>query len=436
MIRFIATALSITLVAACSDGEPPESAAAVPGDIDIFCGKLIDGLADTAMNNVSVSIREGRVIDLRDDAAAIEDALDLSGYTCLPGLIDTHVHLALLAEDSSDMEVYYRRPVSETTDIGEANARRTLDAGFTTVRNVGDYFPAVVADLKRREADGSLEGPRIQTAGPYLTVPGGGGDLVIPGIDESRIPAEARLGVARGPEDFALKAEAALDAGADLIKIIASGAVFAFGGVPGAPEMRPEEIEVVVEVARARGAKVTAHAHGAQSIKDAILAGVDSIEHASLADDEAISLAAKGDVAFSMDVYNGTYTAEVGEAAGYPEEFMRKNEETTEAQRLVFEKAYAAGVPILYGTDAGVYPHGLNARQFEVMVARGMAPMDAIRSASSVAAAHMSWDADVGAIEVGRYGDLIAVRGDPLTDIAVLQDVAYVVKGGEVQKAP
>jgi imidazolonepropionase-like amidohydrolase len=294
----------------------------------------------------------------------------------------------------------------------------------------------VVADLKRREAEGTLYGPRIQTAGPYLTIPGGGGDLVIPGVDEARIPPEARQGVARGAAEFARKAEAALDRGADMIKVIASGAVFAFGGVPGAPEMSPDEIGAVVDVAHARGVKVTAHAHGAQSIKDAILAGVDSIEHASLADDEAIALAAQHGVALSMDVYNGSYTAEVGAAQDYPEEFMRKNEETTEAQRIVFEKAYAAGVPILYGTDAGVYPHGLNARQFEVMVARGMAPMDAIRSATSVAARHMQLDDDVGAIEAGRYGDLIAVDGDPLEDIAVLEDVAWVIKGGVVQKSP
>jgi predicted amidohydrolase YtcJ len=219
-----------------------------------------------------------------------------------------------------------------------------------------------------------------------------------------------------------------------MIKIIASGAVFAIGGVPGAPEMTPQEIAAVVEVAHAAGVKVTAHAHGAQSIKDAILAGVDSIEHASLGDDEAVALAAEHGVAFSMDVYNGTFTAEVGEALGYPEEFMRKNDETTEAQRVVFEKAHAAGVPILYGTDAGVLQHGLNARQFEVMVRRGMTPMEALKSATSVAAEHMGMSADVGAIEAGRYGDLIAVRGNPLNDVTLLQDIPVVIKGGTVVK--
>ena len=176
------------------------------------------------------------------------------------------------------MTVYYRRSTAESTRLAEDNALKMLAAGFTTARNVGDYFPAVVTDIRRRIDAGEIPGPRIQTAGPYLTIPGGGGDLVIPGVDEALIPPGARLGVARGPEEFAARTQAAIDQGAEFIKIIASGAVFAFGGVPGEPEMTPEEIAAVVRVAHAKGIKVTAHAHGAQSIKDAIRAGVDSIE--------------------------------------------------------------------------------------------------------------------------------------------------------------
>jgi imidazolonepropionase-like amidohydrolase len=179
---------------------------------------------------------------------------------------------------------------------------------------------------------------------------------------------------------------------------------------------------------------VTAHAHGAQSIKDAILAGADSIEHASLADDEAITMAAEHDVAFSMDVYNGNYIATAGREQGWPEEFLRKNDETVDEQRKVFAKAYKAGVPIIYGTDSAVYPHGDNALQFPIMVEHGMTPMDAIRSATSVAARYIGRANQVGAIEEGRFGDLIAVRGDPLDDITVLQDVDVVVKGGLVFK--
>ncbi len=423
--------LAITALLLCACEREPE---AVDEVLAIRCGNLIDGLADEARGGALVIVRNGRIETVAEIGEIPEDAtvLDLSAYTCLPGLIDTHTHLALNHDDSSDLTIYYRRPMAETMAITFANAERTLNAGFTTVRNVGDYFPEAILVARDRIRAGDTPGPRIQTAGSYLTIPGGGGDLVVPGRDQAEIPPNVRVGVAQGPDEFAAAAQRVLDNGADMIKIIASGAVFAYGGVPGSPEMTREEIAAVVDVARAAGVRVTAHAHGAQSIKDAILAGVDSIEHASLADDEAIALAAEHGVAFSMDVYNGTFTAEVGEELGYPEEFMRKNDETTEAQRVVFEKAYAAGVAILYGTDAGVAPHGYNGRQFEVMVRRGMTPMDAIKSATSVAADHMDLADDVGALEVGRFGDLVAVAGNPLDDVSLLQDVHVVVKGGKL----
>ncbi len=421
-------ALLLVMSAACQQESEPTALA-------VRCGMLIDGLADEALGARLVIIESERVSAILAADSPVPDGarlIDLSDYTCLPGLIDTHTHIALRHDDSSDLTVYYRRPFEETLAMTVQNAETTLHAGFTSVRNVGDYFPQAIVDVRARIRAGEIPGPRIQTAGSYMTIPGGGGDLVVPGHDESEIPASTRLGVARGADDFRARTRTVIDNGADMIKVIASGAVFAFGGVPGEPEMTREEIAAVVEVAHAAGLRVTAHAHGAQSIKDAILAGVDSIEHASLADDEAITMAAARGVAFSMDVYNGTYTAEVGEELGYPEEFMRKNEETTEAQRVVFEKAYAAGVPILYGTDAGVSPHGYNGRQFEVMVGRGMLPMDAIRSATSLAAKHMDMASDVGAVVVGRYADLVAVRGNPLDDITLLQDVDVVIKGGEI----
>ncbi len=431
MPRILVLALAVSLLAACGhESEPADEVLAVR------CGNLVDGLAEDARGGTLVVIRNGRIESVAEVGEIPDGAevVDLTGYTCLPGLIDTHTHLALNHDDSSDLTIYYRRPMSETMSITIDNAERTLNAGFTTVRNVGDYFPEAIIEAREQIRIGNIPGPRIQTAGSYLTIPGGGGDLVVPGRDLAEIPASVRIGVARGPEEFAAATQRVLDNGADMIKVIASGAVFAFGGVPGSPEMTPEEIAAVVDVARAAGVRVTAHAHGAQSIKDAILAGVDSIEHASLADDEAIALAAERGVAFSMDVYNGTFTAEVGKELGYPDEFMRKNDETTEAQRIVFEKAHAAGVPILYGTDAGVAPHGYNGRQFEVMVRRGMAPMDAIRSATSVAAEHMDMADDVGALAPGRFGDLVAVAGNPLDDITLLQDVRVVIKGGIVIK--
>jgi imidazolonepropionase-like amidohydrolase len=274
----------------------------------------------------------------------------------------------------------------------------------------------------------------MQVAGYYLTIPGGGGDLLIPGVPEADIPPSLRMGVARGPDEFRARAQAAIDGGADLLKVIASGAVLAYGGVPGEPEMTPEEIAAVTAVAHAAGRKVAAHAHGARSIKEAILAGADTIEHASLIDDEGIALAKARGVALSMDIYNGDYIDTEGRRQGWPEEFLRKNAETTEAQRQGFTRAHAAGVVIVYGTDAGVYPHGLNARQFKVMVERGMTPMGAIKSATSVAAHAMGWSDKVGDLTPGRYGDVIAVKGDPLSDVRRLQDVAVVVKGGVIFK--
>jgi imidazolonepropionase-like amidohydrolase len=200
--------------------------------------------------------------------------------------------------------------------------------------------------------------------------------------------------------------------------------------------MSEEEIAAVVDVARKHGLKVTAHVHSAQSARDAILAGVDTLEHASLLDDEAIALAAEHGISLSMDVYNGTYTDTVGREQGYPEEYLQRNLDTTEAQRVVFAKAYAAGVPILYGTDAGVLPHDMGGWQFAIMVERGMTPMDAMRSAMSVAAEHMGWADKVGAVKPGLYGDLVAVDGDPLEDQTVMRDVEVVIKGGLVFKMP
>jgi imidazolonepropionase-like amidohydrolase len=312
-----------------------------------------------------------------------------------------------------------------------------LLSGFTSARNVGTYVSG--ADFALRDAinTGKAAGPRIQASGPYLTIPQGGGDLYVPDFKEPADNERFHAGVARGPEQFRERAEILLAGGADLLKVIASGAVLAFGGVPGAPEMTQEEIAAVVAVAHAAGKKVAAHAHGAESILMAIAAGADTIEHASYLDDAGIAAALKsGHVALSMDVYNGTYIDTEGRRMQWPEEFLRKNLETTEVQRQAFARAVRAGVPVVYGTDSAVYPHGLNARQFPIMVERGMTPLQAIQSATSVAARFMGWSDQVGALEAGRFGDLIAVRGDPLADIATLQDVAVVIKGGLIFKLP
>jgi imidazolonepropionase-like amidohydrolase len=404
------------------------------GSLVIRCGALIDGVSESKRGPANIVIKDGRIVEVAASAAATPGVqqLDLSGYTCLPGLVDTHTHLTMRPDESADLSEYYRRTAEQQSAISRANARATLLAGFTTVRDVGSYIAWADRTLRDDINRGATPGPRMQVAGFFLTIPGGGGDLVVPGHAESEIPAEQRMGVARGPGQFREKAELAVAGGADLLKVIASGAVFAYGGVPGQPEMTTEEIAAVVEVAHRHGLKVAAHAHGAQSIREAIQAGADTIEHASLIDAAGIELARQRQVALSMDVYNGDYTDTEGRRQGWPEEFLRKNIETTEAQRQGFTAAHEAGVPIVYGTDACIYPHGLNARQFPIMVERGMSPMEAIQAATSVAARYMGWGDRVGAIAPGMFGDVVAVRGDPLQDVRRLQDVAHVIKGGVV----
>lgn len=450
IFRLLPAVSALALVAGCAStalapsapqrGASVVSAPYVPdsGTLAIRCGVLIDGVSKTTRKAVTVVIRNGRIEAVGEHVATPRGVreLDLSGYTCLPGLIDMHTHLTDAVNAAADLSVYYRRTAAEQGAIARANAQVTLLAGFTATRDVGSYIGWVDRDLRDAINAGAAVGPRLQVCGFYLTIPGGGGDLVIPGHPESEIPPQVRTGVARGADEFRRDAELAVAGGADFLKVIASGAVLAFGGVPGKPEMTPAEIAAVVEVAHRNGLRVAAHAHGEQSIHDAIMAGVDTIEHASLIDDDGIALARQRGVALAMDIYDGDYIDTVGRTAKWPEEFLRKNVETTEAQRQGFTKAHAAGVPLVYGTDAAVYPHGWNARQFRIMVERGMSPMEAIQSATSVAARYLGWADRIGSVTPGHFGDLIAVRGNPLQDITVLENVPVVIKGGQPFKLP
>jgi imidazolonepropionase-like amidohydrolase len=346
------------------------------------------------------------------------------------------MHTHIMEDDYTPEIDYYGHSVEHTMKKGREFTKTTLMAGFTSVRNLGVYYGGTSILMRDEINRGEAIGPRMQVASFYLTIPGGGGDLVIPDVPEEDIPAHIRQGVAKSAQDFRAKAQAAVDSGAGVLKIIASGAVTAFGGVPGAPEMTPEEIAAVVDVAHGAGIPVTAHAHGAQSIKDAIKAGVDSIEHASYLDDEGLQLAIENNVALSMDIYNGDWIAVEYRKQNQPEEFVRKNDETMLAQRQSFKKAHDAGVSIVFGTDSGIYPHGMNAIQFGYMVEWGMTEMEAIKSATSISARVMQWDDRVGSIQEGLYGDMIAVKGDPLSDIRELETIDVVIKGGLIFKAP
>jgi imidazolonepropionase-like amidohydrolase len=451
-IRHLLLLGPLTMLGGCITTPPPLAAQIVvrqapftpdSGTIAIRCGMLIDGVSAFARSDTLVVIRDGRIASVTHGSSAGAAAathlpvLDLSEYTCLPGLIDMHTHLTDRPEDTADLTSVFKRSDEETLRQGKENAAAMLLAGFTGARNVGTYKMGDDYALRDAINRGKTIGPRMQASGPYLTIEHGGGDLFIPGFKEPPDSARFHAGVAHGPAEFRARAQDLINAGSDLLKVIASGAVLAYGGVPGAPEMTQEEIAAVVEVAHASGKKVAAHAHGAESIRMAIAAGADTIEHASYLDDAGIAAALKrGDVALSMDVYNGDYIDTEGRKQHWPEEFLRKNVETTEVQRQAFTKAVQAGVPIVFGTDSAVYPHGLNARQFPIMVKRGMTPMQAIKSATEVAAHYMGWDADIGTLEPKKFGDLIAVRGNPLFDITALQDVVAVVKGGLVFKLP
>ena len=411
----------LLLVVGCQDNDDLGGSASQQENVDteILCGRLIDGLSDRPLINQRIAIQSGRIVSVADASLpsqvdSADDVVDLSDMTCLPGLINTHVHFDGNPEDSVDYSVYARRTSEQTLQLILDNARTTLLTGFTTVRHVGAWFPDAVYRARELIMQGHAMGPRIHTAGPYLTIPGGGGDLTFPEIPPEQIPAESQQGIAASPEAFAERAETAIRNGADFLKVIASGAVFSVGTEPGAPEMTQADIEAVVAVAKAHGKKVTAHVHSDQSGQDAILAGVDSLEHASLLSDSTIDLAAERGVALSMDVYNGTYT---------------------DTQRKVFEKAYEKGVTLLYGTDAAVLPHHMGGWQFAIMVERGMSPMDALQSATSVAAEHMGLSQDVGALAPGRIADLIAVEGNPLDNLDLLRDVPLVMQQGKIIKS-
>ena len=439
----MALALATWPLAGPAAATPPVATGADALFID--CGSLLDGLADTAQDHQRLHIESGRIVSIvaLEAAAAppVVDGtaryLDLRDYTCLPGLLDLHTHLTDLPQNTADFRIYPRRSPQQHLALARLGAAATLQAGFTTVRDVGAYVGGLDRELRDEIDAGVTAGPRMQVSIGYLTIAGGGGDMLLPGFPrrEARTPlARLRRGVARGPEEFGTRARAFLDDGADVLKVIASGAVLSPGGVPGAPEMSQAEIAAVAVAARERGKRVAAHAHGARSVKEAILAGADTIEHASLVDEEGLLLARERGVALAMDVYNGDYIDTEGRRQGWPAEFLQKNLDTTEAQRRAFSRAVQLGVPIVFATDAGVFPHGLNARQFRIMVERGMTPLQAIRSATGIAAQYMGWQDRVGALQVGRYGDLVAVRGDPLRDITLLERIEVVVKGGVVIK--
>jgi imidazolonepropionase-like amidohydrolase len=396
--------------------------------------RMVDVEAGTVLEDRTLLVRGERVEAVLDPGRPLPEGarvIDLPGHTLLPGLIDCHTHLVGELQGAGVPAI--DRSAAQEALSGVANARATVLAGFTTVRDVGTFRAFVDVALRDAIRDGAAAGPRMAVAGAYVTVPGGGGAVtgLAPDIE---LPRDLRFGEVSSPAEVRQRVRAILYGGADFIKVIATGAVLALGTRPGAPELSPEELAAAVEEAAAHGTVVAAHAHGRQGILNAARAGVRSVEHGSLLDAEAADLLAERGVYLVADIYNGDFIASEGATQGWPAETLAKNQATTQAQRDGFALAVKAGVKIAYGTDSGVYPHGWNARQLPYMVRHGMTPMAAIRSATVVAAELLGWQDRVGSLAPGRYADAVAVPGDPLQDLGLLADVPFVLQGGRVLK--
>lgn len=398
----------------------------------IRAGRLIDVAAGKVLTDQTIVIEGERIARVgesgRIEVPANAEVVDLSRHTVLPGLIDMHDHLT----GDHRFNGYESLSVSVPREAlyGVLNARKTLEAGFTTVRNVG---AGGYSDVALREAinDGDVPGPRIRASGPSIGSTGGH-------CDNNLLPSEYSVsgeGIANGPWAVRAKVREVIKYGADVIKFCATGGVLSRGDSVGGQQYTLDEMRALVEEAHMHGRRVAAHAHGAEGIKTAIRAGVDSIEHGSLIDDEGIRLAKENGTFLVMDIYNDTFILEHGASVGMLPESLEKEREIGQLQRDNFRKAFEAGVRMAFGSDGGVYPHGDNGKQFAYMVEYGMTPMQAIQAATVHAAELIGWPDQVGAIAVGLYADIIAVEGNPLDDVRLLEDVAFVMKGGSVLKA-
>jgi len=393
--------------------------------VDVETGKLVD--------HPLIGVRDGRIVSLVDRRTTSLPAngklVDLGNRTLLPGLIDMHVHLDSLAEVGGYNSLQYTD--SFWSMVAVKNARDMLNAGFTTVRNVGSDERNDIG-LKQAIDAGYASGPRIVPAGYALGATGGHCDSTFlpPSLET---PQE---GVADGEQGLRSEVRRQRKYGAEVIKVCATGGVFSRNTEPGQQQLSENELRAIADEAHQWGLRVAAHAHGATGIKAAIRAGIDTIEHASLVDEEGIKLAAarKQPVWFSMDIYNTDYTQAEGAKNGVLEDNLRKDREVAQIQRDNFRKAHKAGVRMVFASDAGVMPHGQVGGQFKVMVDYGMTPIEAIQAATRNAAQALGRDKDVGAIAVGRYADFIAVDGNPLTNVRELESVDVVIKGGELIK--
>jgi imidazolonepropionase-like amidohydrolase len=405
--------------------------AAAPAVSAIRAGRLVDVTHGRVVADQVILVRDGRIeaVGSADSVTVPTGAkiIDLTAYTVLPGLIDTHTHIT--GDPTLPPYAGYGLSVPRMALKGAAYAQRTLLAGVTTIRDVG---ATGFSDVAVRDAinDGEIPGPRMLVSGPALGITGGHCDnnLLAPEYNE------VSDGVADGIVGVRHAVRRNVKYGVDVIKFCGTGGVFSKGDTPGAQQYTFQEMQALIDEAHMAGRKVAVHAHGAAGIKSAIRAGVDTVEHASLIDDEGLQLARKAGIYLSMDIYNSDYTQAEGPKRGELEEFLRKDREIAEAQRENFRKAVKLGVKLTFGTDAGVYPHGDNAKQLAYMVRYGMTPMQAIQAATLNGADALGLKDQTGALAAGLAADIIAVKRDPLEDIRALEQVDFVMKAGRVYK--
>lgn len=399
--------------------------------VAIKAGALFDSQSGRITRNAIVITEDDRIVAVggaNTDIPAGAEVIDLSSSFVMPGVMDMHTHIVANL-DNYFFAGYFQSPHRATIG-GVVNAEKTLMAGFTTIRNVGasDY-----ADVALRNAidAGEVPGPRMAVSGPSLGITGGH-------CDNNALNAsfqEKSDGVADGPWEVRQKVRSNVKYGADLTKFCATGGVFSKGTKVGMTQYTLEEMQAIVDESHTHGRKVAAHAHGNEGIKRAILAGVDSIEHASFLDREAVQMGIDRGTYFALDIYNTEYTLEQGAANGVPEENINKEREVGTVQRQSFTLAVNMGAKVVFATDAGVYPHGDNGKQFARAVRFGMTPAQALQSATSLTAELLGWEDRVGRIAPGYFADIIAVDGNPLDDISEMEDVDFVMKGGVVYKS-
>ena len=413
---------------------PPDSSVVTA----IRAGRLVDVEAGKVLHDYVILVRGSTVVSVEPAPGHIPAGarvIDLSRYTVTPGLIDCHTHL-IGGETTANYLVPLERSAAQETLDGVVHARRTLLAGFTTVRDVGTYRAYLDVALRDYINDGLVMGPHMAVAGAYITVSSGGGEVTGQATDVT-LPPDMRLGVANSASEVRQRVREILNHGADVIKVIATGAVLTAGTRPGVEELSEEEIHAAVTEAAKYGARVAAHAHGTEGINSAIRAGVASIEHGSLLDDESIRLMKEHGTYLVSDLIDGEYIRTMGPKLGWSKEILAKNAAMGDLKHVGLRKAVAAGVKMAFGTDASVYPNGENAQQFPLMIKYGgMTPMQILQSATINAATLIGWQDRLGSIAAGKSADIVAVEGDGLADVGKFAHIDFVMKSGTVYRSP